>query len=118
MAVKIYQLSKDALLQFNEVNVDLYDSNGLTIYHYTCSINSTQFNIPFQIEGVESFVPNINDPEFCVVTRQKASLMATGSNSTIIKNIGKDIGKYKYTDNVPSSLVDLPPGFQELYRSS
>ena len=117
MAVKLYKLLKNDLSQMSDIDVDLSTSNGLTISHYTCGTNSSKVDLPFQIEGVESFVPYIEEIDFCVVTRQKVSLIATGPNGTTIKNIGKDIGKYKYIDSVPSSLVDLPPGFQELYRS-
>ena len=99
-------------------NAGLSNSSGMTISHYAGSVKSSEVTIPYEIEGTANHVPYIEDAEFCVVVRKKVDLTATGVNQKEIKDIGEDIGKYKYTNSSPSTLFDLPPGFQELYKKS
>jgi hypothetical protein len=88
----------------------------MTISHYAYSLKQTEATIPYEIEVVREYVPLIEEVEFCVVLREKVDLAATGPNEETIKDIGEDIGKYNYVNKSPSGLLNLPIGFQELYR--
>jgi len=115
MSVKIYYLTNT----YNEVSnvvVNMANTSGMTISHFAGVTKSTMATLPFVIEGVETHIPTISEPEFCLVIRKKVDLTAVGVNGNVIKDIGKDIGKYDYKDSVPTVPNDLPPGFTELYK--
>jgi hypothetical protein len=86
----------------------------MTISHYADSIKGAGVTLSFTFEAVEKYVPSIANVEFCTVIRKKVDLTAIGPNEKIIKDIGSDIGKYKYTDSVPKRPLDLPQGFKEI----
>jgi len=115
MSIKVHKFLKDDLSYVNEVSVSMSNTNGLTISHFTCAIMDGESTLPFTIEGVEKYIPQI-EVDFCVVSRKKVDLAAIGPNSKIIKDIGKDKGKYNYKDSSPVQPLDLPPGFTELYK--
>ena len=120
MTVKIHKILKSDLSVTNTINATnagLSKTMGMTISHFASSVKSTEATIPFTIEGVDEHIPYIDEVEFCVVIRKKVDLKATGANSIEQKDIGKDVGKYGYKDNVPQKSYDLPPGFQELYKN-
>jgi len=114
MSIKIYKFNKD-LTYIAEKDMDLSDSVGMAISHYFDATKSTEATIPFSIEGSSKHIPYIKDVEFCIAVRKKVNLIATGPNSSIIKENGSDIGKYNYVDNKPSVPNDIP-GFTELYK--
>ena len=116
MIIRIIKILKDTLEQDSNVHVSLSNTTSMTISHYADSAKSTEATIPFEIEGSDRFVPYIDDIEFCTVIRKKINLTATGTNEKVITDIGKDEGEYDYKDNVPPCPLDLPPGFQEIYK--
>jgi len=118
MTVKIHKIFKDDLSEDASTKVvEMANTTGITISHFAGSLKSTEATITFEIEGAPYHVPYIDDVDFCLVGRKKVDLKALGSDGKIKKDIGKDIGKYKYTDRIPNFSLDLPPGFQELYKS-
>jgi len=98
------------------VNSGMSKSSSMTISSYADTSASTEATLQFSIEPVREHIPYIKEVEFCVVIREKVDLTAIGPNEGTIKKIGNDMGKYEYKDNVPSQIIDLPPGFTELYR--
>lgn len=89
---------------------------GMTVSHYADSWKQTNASLPFTFEGVEEFIPYVKDVDFCMVIRKKVDLNAVGVNEKTITEIGQDVGKGNYVNNVPYPILDLPPGFTELYR--
>lgn len=120
--LKIHQIAKDDLSIVKSLNIEAIGmssgANGMTVSHYACSMKRTETTIPFVIEGVEEFIPHVNDADFCMVIRKKVNLDAIGPNEQIIKNVGEDVGKYDYTKKVPAIPSDLPPGFVEFYNGN
>ena len=119
MTIKIHQISKEDLSQV--VSIDLVkagmaNTSGMTISNFASALKSTEATIPFDLVSVEEHVPANIDVDFCITIRKKVNLTATGATGKTRTGIGEDIGEYNYTDNVPSRPLDLPPGFQELYR--
>lgn len=117
MAIKITKFSKTDLLFVSETDVILTDTSGMTISHFADSVKSTEATIPFEIEGVNDHIPQIEDTDFCTVVRKQVNLTATGVNENARKNVGEDIGEFGHKDNVPPRTLDLPPGFRELFRN-
>ena len=117
MTVKIYEILKSDLSIVTSKVVNMANTVGMTISHYACSVKSAQASIPYTIEGVDKHVPYVEDADFCIVARTRIDLTATGVNEQIIKDVGSDTGKYKYADSVPTTPLDLPPGFQEVYKN-
>ena len=118
MTIKIRKLLKSTLALLDDIDVDMEISNGMTIDHYANSVKAASATIPFTIEGKNKHVPQIEKEKWQIVVRKKVDLTATGVNEGEIKGIGKDVGKYKYTDPVPTPPLDLPPGFEEIYRKN
>ena len=117
MTIKIHKILKSDLSQVDSIKIiEVSNTSGMTISHFACSVKSAEVTVPFSIEGTEDHVSNIDDVDFCLVVRKKVDLKAVGVNEKTEKDVGKDVGKYKYVDNVPSRPLDLPPGFQELYK--
>jgi hypothetical protein len=88
----------------------------MTISHFAYAPKQTEATIPYEIDIVSEHVPSISSIDFGVVIRTKVNLTAPGVNEKIIEGIGDDFGEYDYTNNAPYRPLDLPPGFQELYR--
>jgi hypothetical protein len=116
MTVKVHRISKSNLSVLSSIYSNLTESNGMTISHYADSLKGSGVTLPFTFEAVEKYVPSIAPIEFCTVIRKKVDLTAIGPNEKIIKDIGEDVGKYKYGDSVPKRPLDLPQGFQEVYK--
>lgn len=117
MTIKLHRLLKSDLSKAGTLNVmGLANTSGMTISHYAYSSKQTTATIPYEIDIVSEYVPKVNNVDFCEVIRTKVDLTAIGVNGQTIEDIGNDIGKYKYANNVPSTPSDLPPGFQEFYR--
>ena len=117
MTIKIHKILKSDLSEDTSLNIlGMANTTGMTISHYADSLKSTEATILFSIEGVPEHITYIDDVEFCTVIRKKVDLKAVGVTSKTEEDIGKDVGKYKYTDSVPNRPLDLPPGFQELYK--
>ena len=116
MTIKIHKFLKTDLSEDSSITSTLTETEGMTISHFAGSTKSTEATIPYIIEGFEKHVPYIENVEFCVVTRKKIDLTATGINENIKKNIGEDIGEYDHIKSVPVPPSDLPPGFTELYK--
>ncbi len=117
MTLKIHKILKSDLSDDAVINLGvagLSNASGMIISHFAYSSKQTEATIPYTIEIVKEFVPQVNI-DFCVVVRKKIDLMAIGPNSKTIEDIGKDIGQYNYTDSVPVITADLPAGFTELY---
>lgn len=115
MTIKIHQFT-NVFSYVTSINVTMANTSSMTISHYAESVKATESTVPFEIEGVTKHIPIIEDPIFCTVIRKKVDFTAVGPNSNRIKDIGKDIGKYNYVDSTPKTPLDLPPGFQELYK--
>jgi hypothetical protein len=115
MSIKIHKLS-NTFSDDSSIIITMGATSGMTVSHFAASIKSTEATVPFEIEGVQKHIPIIDEPEFCVVVRKKVDFTATGPNSKRITDIGEDSGMYKHVDSVPKIPLDLPPGFQELYR--
>jgi len=119
MSIKIYKFNKSDLSTVSEIDasaVGLSNTVSMTISHYADSYKSTEATIPFQIEGSNKHVPIIDEVEHYLVSRNEVDLTATGPNTNIIGDANKDIGKYEFKEIMPRELLDLPPGFIELYR--
>jgi len=119
MNIKIHKILK-ADLSYNG-SIDLVASGmtsttGMTISNYADSERSVMATIPYSIEVVKDAIPNINDVEFCVAMRKKVDLTAVGVNGETITEVGNDIGQSDYPNKVPHRPLELPPGFQELYK--
>jgi len=117
MSVVIHKLNKILLEEMASLDMTMSNSASMTISHLAGAVKSASVELPYLIEGVDTHVPEIADVEFCVVSREKVDLTATGVNENIKKNIGEDVGEYKHTDNVPPPPSDLPPGFTEIYSN-
>ena len=117
--IKIFKFAKDDLSLTSEIDIGLAglsNTTGMTISHYADSEKSSEVIISFDFEGMEQHTPFIEDVDFVIAVRKKIDLTATGPNEKTVKDIGEDVGKYKYVDKVPKRPLDLPPGFQELYK--
>lgn len=117
--MSIYKISKIDLEIIDSLDIaslGMYNPNGMTISHYACSLKEVSASLPFEFEGVSEFIPFIKEVEFCTVVRRKIDLTAVGANSQNIEGNSNDVGKYDYKASVPSRILDLPPGFIELYR--
>jgi len=116
MTIKIHKYTKDTLEEEAVATVLMSNSTGMTISHYADSVKSTETTLLFTIESTEKHIPYIEDVEFVVSVRKKVNMVAVGPNEKVIKDVGKDFGKYNYADSVPTRPSDLPPGFEELYK--
>ena len=119
MTIKIHKISKEDLSQVGSIDLGqsgMANTSGMTISHFASALKSTEATIPFELVSVEEHVPVNIDVDFCVTIRKKINLTAIGASGKTRTDIGEDIGEYDHTDNVPSRSLDLPPGFQELYR--
>ena len=116
--IQVHKFSKEGLIRIADADLRMSNANGMTISQYTCTNSNGEGNIPFIIEGVDNYIPQIDDITFCVVSRRKVSFVAIGPNSTTIDKIGEDNGKYDYKKSVPTAVIDLPPGFIQLYGSN
>ena len=119
MTIKIYRMKKYNLKEINSIDVSslgMTSSTSMVISHYADNLKSTEATIPFTIEGSNKHVPQIGDVEYYLASRKEVDLTAIGVNSNIIGNSNKDIGKCEYKDSLPKEMLDLPPGFQELYK--
>jgi len=111
MAIKIVKFNKDLSL-IDDSNVSV--SESLTIDHYADVIKNYEGEIEFVISATNCQIPEIEDPEYCVVIREKIDLTAQGPNDVMIKERDKDVGNKDYKDHKPYIPVDLPTGFIEL----
>ena len=116
MTIKIHKINKDDLAYVSSLLTDMSNSSGMTISHYADSTKQTSATIPYEIEGVEKHVPEIEIVEFSPVIRKKADFTGIGVNGEVIKDIGRDNGKYDYKKSAPKRPPDLPPGFKELHK--
>jgi len=120
--IKIHKILKDDLSIDKSLNIEAIgmpsNVSGMTISHYACSMKRTEASIPFIIEGVEEFVPYVENVDFCMVIRKQVNLDAIGSNEKTIEEVREDIGKYDYKKAVPPVSPDLPPGFVEFYNGN
>jgi len=119
MTIKIHRILKSDLSKVNTLNAyaaGMSNTSGMTISHFAYAPKQTEATIPYTIEIMSEHVPIISDIDFCVVIRTKVDLTATGPDGKIKEDIGNDIGEYDYSNNSPSRPLDLPLGFQELYK--
>jgi len=116
MTIKIHQFNKMSLYEMSSVEVQMANTTSMAISQYADSIKSTEATLPFTVEGGSQHVPYISDIDYSVCIRKKVDMTAIGVNEKRIKDDGKDVGKYDYTNDVPSRPLDLPPGFQQLYK--
>ena len=116
MTIKIHKINKDDLVHVSTLLTDMANSSGMVISHYADSTKQTSAIIPYEIEAVEKHVPQIKIVEFSPVIRKKADFTGIGVNSEVIKDIGRDNGKYDYKKSAPKRPPDLPPGFQEIHK--
>lgn len=118
MSIFIHKIYKADLAYNTSIDVTLAgmaNSTGMTISHFADCDKSTMASIPYSIEVVKESVPVIS-VDFGVAVRKSLDLTAIGKNVNIITNIGKDLGANDHPNSVPSCPLDLPPGFQELYK--
>ena len=119
MTIKIHKINKDDLSQVSSIDLlqtGQIETIGMTISHFADAVISTEATIPFEIEAVEEQVPTISDVDFFLTVRKKVNMTAIGVNGKTREDIGEDLGKDNYVDNVPSRPLDLPPGFKQLYK--
>jgi len=116
MTTTIHKLKKDDFYSFGEVGLTISNASGMTVSHFAFSKKSTEATIPFVIEGTDGHVTDIDDVEFSISVRKKVNLTATGPNEQEITDVGEDVGEYRYANDVPTDLRELPPGFRELYK--
>jgi len=116
MTIKIHKINKDDLALVSSLVTGMTSSSGMVISHYADSTKQTSATIPYEIEGVEKYIPKTVTTEFSPVIRKKVDLTGIGVNADIIKDIGRDSGKYEYVGDVPKPSLDLPPGFQEIHK--
>jgi len=96
------------------IALNTINANALFIDHTIDTIKSSSYTLPFYITVSKTLMPVLNEIESVIVAREEIDFAAHGPNYTIIKNIGKDIGKEDYKDYVPLRQSDLPKGFIEL----
>ena len=119
MTIKIHSILKDDLSHQDSIDLvasGLVETEGMTISHFAYALKSTEANVPYEIEVIKEHIPTLIDIDFCLVVRKKVNLTAIGINGENRTNIGNDLGRDDYKDSVPSRSLDLPPGFQELYK--
>lgn len=116
MSIKIHKYSKSTLDMVEEAIILMSDSTGMIISHFVDLIRSAKDTLFFNIEGTSKYVTFIKDIEFPVSVRKKVNMVAVGPNEKVIKEVGKDIGKYDYKDKIATCPSDLPPGFEEIYK--
>jgi len=119
MTIKIHIIEKDSLSKLGSINLvetGLTQTDGMTISQFASNVKSTESTINFEIDVVQEQVPNIEEVEFCLTVRKKVNMTAIGVNGKTRKDIGEDLGKDNYRDNVPARPLDLPPNFVELYK--
>ena len=119
MTIKIHSISKDTLLAQDSIDLEaagLTQTDGMSISHFAYALKSTEATIPYEIEVLKEYVPPSIDTDFCIVVRKKVNLTAIGVHGKNRTDIGDDLGRDNYKDNVPPRPLDLPPGFQELYK--
>lgn len=119
--IKIHLMNKVDLSyedSFNVIEAGMSNTNSMTISHYPYSNKTTEATLPYEIEITGNHVPYAKEVEFCVVLRTKVDLTAIGPNERIIKDNGKDIGKYRYHDVSPQRPHALPQGFIEKYNGN
>jgi len=119
MTIKIHRILKSDLSNAGTIDVHasgMSNTSGMTISHFAFAPQQTEATIPYSLEIVSEHVPKISQTDYCIVIRKKIDLTAVSVNEKTIEDIGKDIGEYDYTDNVPARPLDLPPGFTELYK--
>ena len=88
----------------------------MTISQFASNVKSTESTINFEIDIVKEHVPQITDVDFCLTIRKRVNMTAIGVNGKTREDIGEDLGKDNYRNNVPARPLDLPPGFTELYK--
>lgn len=111
MAIKILKFNKSLSLIDSET---IEASDSMTVDHYADTIKSAEGEIEFIISPTNCQIPELEDPDYCVVIREKVDLTALGSNELTITDRDKDIGNKNYKNSSPYTPVDLPPGFTEL----
>ncbi len=119
MTIKIHAINKSDLSYVNGINVldtGLTKSNGMTISHFADATIITDATIPYEIDIVKEHVPIIKEIDFCLTVRKRVNMTAIGVNGKTREDIGEDIGKDNYVNNVPARPLDLPPGFNQLYK--
>jgi len=116
MTIKIHKINKEDLAYVGGIITGMANTSGMAISHYADSNKSTSATIPFEIEGVEKHIPNIDEIEFSPVIRKKIDYTGIGVNGKVIKDIGRDNGKYYYVKDVPKRSLSLPPGFTEIHK--
>ena len=111
MSIEIVKFNKSLSIIDSET---ILASDGMTIDHYSDVIKTAEGEIEFIISPTNCQIPELEDPDYCVVIREKVDLTALGSNELIITDRDKDIGNKNYKNSSPYTPVDLPPGFIEL----
>ena len=116
-SVKVIQCNKDTLAMSSSIDMTLPSVKGMLISHYACSVKSSGVTIPFLITGSAKHISRVTSVDHDVVLTELVDLTATGPSTRTVQERGSDLGKYEYTDDVPSRPLELPPGFAEVYRS-
>ena len=116
MTIIIHKINKEDLSLDSSISTGMSSSSGMTVSHYADSVKQTSATIPYEIEAVEKHVPEVENVEFSPVIRKKADFTGIGVSGGVIKDIGRDNGKYDYKESVPKPPPDLPPGFQEVHK--
>ena len=119
MAIKIHIINKEDLAHLDSIDLvqtGLTRTDGMTISQFASNVKSTESTINFEIDIVKEQVPQIDEVEFCLTVRKKVNMTAIGVNGKTRKDIGEDLGKDNYRNNVPARPLDLPNGFTELYK--
>lgn len=116
MSIKIYSLFKEDFSHNKNVILTITNAYSMTVSHFAGCNKSSEATIPFIMEGTDKYVPRIEDVEFVVNIREKINLTATGINEQKITDVGEDVGEYNHVNSVPTRPIDLPPGFNEIYR--
>ena len=119
MKIKISKFLKSDLSLVDSIDLEaagLTQTDGMTISHYADALKSTEATVPYEIVVLKEHVPRLVDTDFCLVVRKKVNLTAIGVNGKNRTDIGDDLGRDNYKDSVPPRPLDLPPGFNELYK--
>ena len=111
MAITIIKFNK-SLSSIDSEEIDV--SDAMTIDQYSDVIKNSDGEIEFTISATNCQIPEVEDPEYCVVIREKVDMTANNPNDVMIKERDKDTGNKDFYDHKAYIPTELPPGFIEL----
>ena len=114
MSQQLYKFNKNTFATIDYIILASNNVNNIVVTHTLDCEKSIGLEIPFTVSGAQKVVPHINDPEYCIVLREKVDFTAIGVDDTVIKDINEDLGHENHTNESPYRPVELPAGFIEL----